>query len=200
MKVDRRLYVLLLIFLLAWIITFIGTHNRSNWLMENALVAGFVAILIVTYPRFQFSFTAYLLMLTFLLLHAYGAEFTYSKNPFGFWLKEVLGTVRNPYDRLVHFSFGLLICLPAYELFVANHSLRGWLPYWFPIMIITGLSGLSEIFEWMMTDWFFPLHGQTYLAAQGDPWDAQKDMAMASLGVVLASCIIYLTKRTHSDR
>jgi putative membrane protein len=30
--------------------------------------------------------------------------------------------------------------------------------------------------------------GTAYLGTQGDPWDAQKDMAMALLGTVLWAC------------
>ena len=31
--------------------------------------------------------------------------------------------------------------------------------------------------------------GQAYVGAQGDAWDAQKDMALASLGALTAMCI-----------
>ena len=37
--------------------------------------------------------------------------------------------------------------------------------------------------------------GQAFLGSQGDPWDAQKDMALASLGALLAMLVVALVQR-----
>ena len=42
-----------------------------------------VTLLIVTYRRFQFSDLSYVLIFLFMILHAIGAHYTYSKVPLG---------------------------------------------------------------------------------------------------------------------
>jgi putative membrane protein len=42
-----------------------------------------------------------------------------------------------------------------------------------------------ELFEWMATLMVAPELGDAYLGTQGDQWDAQKDMALATLGSIL---------------
>ena len=41
--------------------------------------------------------------------------------------------------------------------------------------------------------------GQAYVGAQGDEWDAHKDMALASLGALIAMCFTALMNR-HFQR
>jgi len=60
-----------------------------------------------------------------------------------------------------------------------------------PVLIILSASGLYEIIEWLVADIFFVEEGISYLGTQGDVWDSQKDMAIAFLGVLLASVGFY---------
>jgi putative membrane protein len=43
-----------------------------------------------------------------------------------------------------------------------------------------------EIIEWLFTLIAAPEQGMSFLGTQGDEWDAQKDMALATAGAVLA--------------
>ena len=52
------------------------------------------------------------------------------------------------------------------------------------------VSGLYELIEWAVADVFFKEQGAAYLGTQGDIWDAQKDMFLATLGAVLATTIV----------
>ena len=70
-----------------------------------------------------FSDLSYLLMLIYLGIHEYGAHYKYSDVPIGEWLKPILHTARNHYDRIAHFSFGLFLAYPMRE--VALRRLRG---------------------------------------------------------------------------
>src|SRR5690606_39588100 len=54
---------------------------REDWLLENFLALGLVAVLIATYQRFPFSDVSYILLALFLTLHAIGAHYTYAKVP-----------------------------------------------------------------------------------------------------------------------
>ena len=116
-KKNKLLILCVLIFLVFWLTTFIGTTDMANWFLENALVFIFLGALIATFKRLQFSDLSYLLIFIYLMLHVYGAKYTYSENPFGYWLQDIFGSSRNHYDRIVHFSFGFLLAYPMRELF-----------------------------------------------------------------------------------
>jgi putative membrane protein len=47
-------------------------------------------------------------------------------------------------------------------------------------------SMMFELFEWGAAEYFGGELGMAYLGTQGDVWDAHKDMALASLGALLA--------------
>jgi putative membrane protein len=48
---------------------------------------------------------------------------------------------------------------------------------------------IFELFEWAAAELFGGELGQAYLGTQGDVWDAHKDMALASLGAIVAMLI-----------
>src|SRR5207248_1645550 len=85
------------------------TTLPSPLLLENLLIFISVAVLGFTYRKFQFSHISYVLILIFLSFHTIGAHYTYAKVPAGFWLQHWLHLSRNHYDRVIHFSFGLLL-------------------------------------------------------------------------------------------
>ena len=101
----------ILLFAFCWTNSLVGTTDLNNWFLENTLVFIFLAFLVLTYKRYQFSDLSYLLICVYLCLHVYGSKYTYAENPFGYWLRDVFHSRRNFYDRIVHFSFGF--CLPT---------------------------------------------------------------------------------------
>jgi putative membrane protein len=58
------------------------------------------------------------------------------------------------------------------------------------------VSGLYELIEWGVADIFFPAQGDAYLGTQGDVWDAQKDMFLATSGAILATTIVSVIKKS----
>ncbi|MCU0319359.1 MAG: DUF2238 domain-containing protein [Flavobacteriales bacterium] len=183
---NLLLKVYLLLFLLAWVFTFIGTTDRANWITENVLTAVFIAGLLWGHARFRFSDLSYTLMFVYILLHIYGAMYTYAENPLGYWLKELFHSDRNHYDRIVHFSFGFLLAYPMRDYFKNHFQWPVWVCWVLPVEITLSFSGAYELIEWAVADVFFPAQGHSYLGTQGDIWDAQKDMALAFSGAVLA--------------
>jgi len=121
MREHRALQAVIAVYAVVWIYLAIDPHDRSDWLLENLLVFAALGVLGWTRRWFAFSDVACALFFAFMLLHAYGAHYTYSEAPFGDWLQRTFATARNPYDRLVHFAFGLLITFPLREL-----ALRVW--------------------------------------------------------------------------
>ncbi len=70
-----------------------------------------------------------------------------------------------------------------------------WVAWLLPIELTMSLSALYELVEWIVADVFFPEQGVAYLGTQGDPWDAQKDIALAFAGAILATTIVSIIKR-----
>jgi len=183
---NTLLKVFLTVFFICWITTFINTTDRANWFTENALTVIFLVGLGISYRKFKFSDLSYTLIFIYLLLHIYGAEYTYAENPLGYWLKDVLGLARNHYDRIVHFSFGLLLAYPMRDYFKNWFGWPAWVCWVLPVEITMSFSGVYEIIEWLVADVFFPSEGTAYLGTQGDVWDAQKDMGLACSGAIIA--------------
>src|SRR5687767_3184323 len=193
---NRWLQAYLLVFFSVWISTLIGTSNMSNWILENALVIFFLVFLAATYRYYQFSDLSYLLICIYLCLHVYGSKYTYAENPFGYWLQDTFHLARNHYDRIVHFSFGFLLAYPMREAFLNWLKFPVWVSWALPIEITLSISGMYELIEWAVADLFFPAQGGAYLGTQGDVWDAQKDMALATLGAILATTIVSVIKKS----
>lgn len=197
MWVYRYPALLLSVFAIFWILLALNPVSRQDWLLENALVFVALGVLFASYARFPLSGISYTLIFVFLCLHTIGAHFTYELVPydrwtqelFGFSLNELLGWQRNNYDRVVHFSYGLLLAYPIREFMVRVADLRGFWGYFFPLDVTMSTSMLFELFEWGAAMLFGAELGAAYLGTQGDIWDAHKDMALASLGALIAMVV-----------
>ncbi len=192
---NKWLWCFTVLFFTLWVTTLVGTTDLANWFMENALVFGFLIFLFLHYKKYQFSDLSYLLITIYLCLHVYGAKYTYAENPFGYWLKDAFDMQRNHYDRIVHFSFGFLLAYPMRELFIRFFKFPTWVGWVLPIEITLSVSGFYELIEWGVADVFFPAQGVAYLGTQGDIWDAQKDIFLATLGAILATTIVSILKK-----
>ena len=193
MSHRRTLLLLGCAFALVWAGLSIRPLYRADWLLENLLVVPFVAVLLATSRSFPFSRISYLLIFVFLCLHEIGAHYTYAEVPYDAWfqaltgrtLNALMGWERNHFDRLVHFGFGLLLAYPIREIFVRVADARGFWAYYLPLDVTMACSALFELIEWGAAEVFGGDLGAAYLGTQGDPWDAHKDMALATLGAVL---------------
>jgi putative membrane protein len=194
--------------LLVWVVLAIAPIDRSDWLLENALLFIAVAGLAATYRRFPLSRASYLLIFIFLCLHSLGAHYTYAQVPYDRWwealtgrtLNELLGWERNNFDRVVHFLYGLLLAYPIRELFLRIAGVRGFWGYFLPLDLTMSTSMLFELVEWLIAVIVGGDLGAAYLGTQGDIWDAHKDMALASLGALIAmSVTAFLNSRARRD-
>ncbi len=186
---------------LLWTVLAIDPHDRQDWLIENLLALATIATLLVTYRRFQFSVPSYLLITAFLSLHAVGAHYTYAEVPFGFWLQQVFGLARNPFDRLVHFAYGLLLAYPLREILIRLAGVEEFWSYYLPVSGMLAQSGFFEIVEAVVAQLVSPELGAAYLGTQGDEWDAQKDMVAAFAGALLCMTLtLVIAKRTRGLR
>jgi putative membrane protein len=208
--VTHRRYASALLALLAiwWTALAIAPLDRHAWLLENALLVVAVVVLVSTYRWFPLSRISYTLIFLFLCLHALGAHYTYADVPYDRWwasltgvtFNELVGWERNNFDRVVHFSYGLLLAYPIRELFLRIAGVRGFWGYFLPLDLTMSTSMLFELIEWFAAEVFGGDLGVAYLGTQGDVWDAHKDMALASLGALIAmSATAFLNSRARRD-
>lgn len=196
---KNRCYLLSLgaIFLVLWALLAIAPYDRKDWALENVLVFLIVPFLVLTRKRLPLSRISYTAIFIFLCLHEVGAHYTYAKVPYDEWfrsltgtpLNEILGFERNHFDRLAHFCFGLLLAYPIREVFLRVADVRGVWGYYLPLDVTMATSMLFELFEWGAAELFGGDLGVAYLGTQGDVWDAHKDMALASLGAMIAMLV-----------
>jgi putative membrane protein len=197
---HRLLQALVGMYALVWIVTAIRPLDRHDWFLENLLVVAMVAILIGTYRAFPLSDLSYILITAFMTLHAVGAHYTYSEVPLGVWIRDAFGFSRNHFDRIVHFSFGLLMAYPIREVFLRVANARGFWAYYLPLDVTLAFSALYEIMEMVIATMVAPGTGDAWLGTQGDVWDAQKDMGLAALGALLCMCITALIRTLRPPR
>ncbi len=194
-RTRRRLTGLAAAYGLLWVGLAIDPVNRLDWLLENLLVAAALAFLAATYRRLRLSAFSYILIATFLSLHAVGAHYTYSEAPPGFWLQRALDLDRNHFDRLVHFSFGLLLARPFLEVGERHGAMQpGW-AYTYAFLIVAATSALYELLEWIVAMIVSPDAAMAWLGTQGDPFDAQKDTGLATIGAALALGLVAVRRR-----
>jgi len=196
---PHRRYALILgaLFLIVWIILAISPSDRHDWALENALVAVIAIYLIATARKLPLSRISYTLIFLFLCLHEVGAHYTYAEVPYDAWfegifgksLNSIIGWERNNFDRLVHFSYGLLLAYPIREVFHRVADVKGFWGYFLPLDVTMSSSMLFELFEWAAAALFGGDLGVAYLGTQGDIWDAHKDMGLATLGAVIAMTV-----------
>lgn len=106
----------LALFGVVWLALAVAPRDRPTWLLENLPTLVALPVLFIVYRHGWLSHRSYAQISGFLVLHTIGSHYTYAQVPLGFWVKDVFGLSRNHYDRFVHFSFGLLMFLPNYEL------------------------------------------------------------------------------------
>lgn len=184
--------ILLFIYLIIWIIAAIAPKYRGVWIDENFIPVLFIMLLIFTYKKFRLSNTSYSLIFVFLVLHAIGGHYSYSEVPLFDIIKEQYGLARNHYDRLVHFSFGVLFFLPVHEVITRIFNVKkGWRSLVITLFIILGLKELFEIIEYSYTAIRNNnLTTNNYLGEQGDVFDSIKDVTLGFIGGIISFIII----------
>ena len=187
-KTERIEIAMLAVVVVAAAVSAIRPHSFAVWMTEIFWVAGLLAVLLVTRWMFRFSLAAYACFFVWMMLQTVGAHYTFELVPMD-WLKEPLGLVRNPYDRIAHFTVGWF-AFPFAEVFLR----KGWvrsatLSAFFAVMTVVAMAGLWELVEWQYAVIEGGDAGAAFLGSQGDIWDAQKDILCDTLGALCASTL-----------
>ena len=201
----KYLVILGILFGMWWLALAIRPWQRGPWFLENVLVLPAIIFLAVSQRRLLFWRFSYTLIFVFMCLHQVGAHYSYAEVPYDAWFQslagrsfnELVGWERNNFDRVVHFSYGLLLAYPIREVFLRVADVRGFWGYFLPLDLTMSTSMLFELIEWLAAEVFGGDLGQAYLGTQGDVWDAHKDMALASLGALIAMLVTYAINRRY---
>ncbi len=185
-KFNNTKIVMIVLFILYWVFTFIKTHDYENWFVENLLVFIFIAFFIWQHQfAKQLSTFSFACLFFFVMMHISGSQFAYTHHPIGEWMKTLFGLQRNMYDRIVHFSFGLLIAVPLKEFIIQKTTINSKLAFTLSMLWICTMAMVFELIEWIVGGVIFPDTGTDYVGTQGDVWDPQKDMALAIVGAFI---------------
>jgi putative membrane protein len=125
-----------------------------------------------------------------------GTHFTYGSVPLTEGLRGMFG--RNPYDRIVHFGFGLLLFEGIHAvLFRKERREHFTTELFFVFGVIAAIGVAYELVEWLTTGTVSGRVSVPYLGSQGDIWDSQKDMAANSLGALLGAFVLWWRRRAR---
>lgn len=197
---NRLLQVLCVAMTVVIVLTGYRPEKVFDWWLENMAALTFLAILGITYRRLPLSNLSYLLIFVYLSMHEWGAEYKYSDVPLGEWMKPWLHTSRNHYDRVMHFSYGLLLSYPMQEWFMRVVGVTSNWRYLLPVESTLAFSACYEMLEAFAASVLTPERGEEFVGMQGDMWDSQKDMFMAGLGAVTAMVVIAVVRRAVRSR
>ena len=203
---DRYQKTLFLLFVVFFFASCVEPPYLEFMLMQHAPTVLAALLLVFLSNRFvmsRFSFSATLL---FLCLHTLGARYLYSYVPYDIWserlieinISEAFGFQRNHYDRVVHFSFGLLLAIPIQEFERRYLRLSVAISSLLAVECILASSAAYELIEWLIAVTFTPKYADQFLGLQGDIFDAQMDMALATSGAILSISVLALMSRCRA--
>lgn len=190
--------------LIVMVLASIEPLEWSSYLLHQFGTLLFLALMLGAYRYGYISSRSYALASIFLFIHIIGARYLYSYVPYDAWtqqlfrisLNELFGWQRNMYDRLVHFSYGLLLFFAMLESSKPIFNVQSTkLLVAIALMVNMSSSLLYELLEWGIATTLSPEAAEAYNGQQGDVWDAHKDMALALLGGLIAAAITLFQTR-----
>jgi putative membrane protein len=186
--------------LAALVVSGINPYDRATWWMEVGPVLIAAPILVATYRRFPLTTLLYTLILLHCLVLIYGGAYTYARVPLGFWLQDLFGFERNPYDRIGHFMQGFVPAMIAREILLRGKFASGTgMVAFLSLCVALAFSAFYELIEW----WAALALGQgadEFLGTQGDPWDTQADMFLAMVGAAASLLLLSRLQDRQIDR
>lgn len=183
---PRLLAALAVLVLILLVLSGLNPAERGTWLMETAPILIAAPILLFTYGRFPLTPMLYVIIALHAIILLVGGAYTYAKVPAGFWVQDMLGLSRNPYDKLGHFWQGFAPALIAREIFIRNRIVRpGRWTSFFAVTVALSVSLIYELIEWGAAV-ALGQGAESFLGTQGDVWDTQSDMGVAFLGAFIA--------------
>ena len=188
---DRTSKLIVGLCTVVWLVCAISPWDFEAWLLEQFATLVALAVLAwCVHNHVDFSASAKASMAVLFVAHTIGTHFTYSDTPYdpfvqsltGVSINDLFGWTRNHYDRFVHLMYGVCLAMPAASLIQQRLATSTFTSRFLAVHIILSTSALYELVEWWAALIFGGDLGMHYLGTQGDIWDAQMDIALASFG------------------
>jgi putative membrane protein len=188
---SKAMTAMLAVVVAATVWSAIDPYDYATWFFELFIGAGGILALVLLRKRFPMSALVLGVAAVHYVVLAIGAKYTYAEEPIFSWLRDTFDLSRNHFDRVGHFMQGVTPALVMREVLQRRTQIgRG---FWLGFAALTtamAFSALYEILEWLWVAVFYPNEGPEWLGMQGDPFDAQADMLMATLGGLLSTVIL----------
>jgi putative membrane protein len=184
-------FALLLLTAAVFVWSGVRPHDRFTWVLETFPAIVGVPLLVVLYLRgVRLTPLVYVLVAIHAMILMVGGKYTYAEVPPFNWLRDALHLSRNHYDRVGHFAQGFVPAMVAREVLLRTSPLRRgkWL-FFLTVCICGALSACYELVEWAVAV-SSGSASDAFLGTQGDPWDTQKDMALAFVGAITAQVLL----------
>lgn len=169
-------------------------YDRTTWVLEVFPVFIVLPVLWATYRRFPLTTLLYVCISVHAIVLMVGGAYSYARVPLGFYLADLLGLDRNPYDKIGHFFQGFVPALAAREILIRGRTVQGRSMLAFIVLcIVLAISASYELIEWASA-LVLGQGAEEFLGTQGDPWDTQSDMLFALIG---GAASLLLLSRLH---
>ncbi len=178
---------LVVIFVMFWVALAFNPVDPGIWALENVLVVTIFPIVLWLDKQYHFNDATFLSLTVFVILHLFGAHMTYTTMTYFTWFSDWFGWQRNYYDQVVHLLFGLMVFSAFFEIFY-HQGFSKKLSYLIAFLFISSVGAWYEVLEWISMELFCTLPDElcSEKITQGDIWDAQKDIAYAMIGSIMA--------------
>lgn len=162
--------------LIVMVLASIEPLEWSSYLLHQLGTLLFLALMLFAYRYWHISSRTYALASLFLFIHIIGARYLYSYVPYDAWtqqlfsisLNELFGWQRNMYDRLVHFSYGLLLFFAMVESSKSIFKVQSTkLLLAIALMVNMSSSLLYELLEWGIATTLSPKLRKLIMASKG---------------------------------
>ncbi len=186
---PERLMWLLVLSVLVW--SGVAPHDRLTWAMEVAPVLIAAPLMWLTRHRYPLTNLLYGLIALHMIVLIVGGAYSYARVPLGFWMQEVLGLSRNPYDKIGHFAQGLVPAMLAREILLQRGYLSNLrMTAFLSICVAMAFSAVYEMVEWAAA-LALGQGADEFLGTQGDVWDTQSDMFLALIGATFGVGLLW---------
>lgn len=195
---TKTLKSCLIVLIIAIIVASIKPLYWQSYLLHQAGTLFLIGVMVILSYKKLIAQKSIIAITLFLLLHIFGARWSYSYVPYDEWsravfgssINDIFGFERNMYDRIVHFGYGVFFYPVIYELCKRYFYQNSHRQLVFVVLLVNMSSSmLYELFEWGLAIGLSKEQAENYNGQQGDMWDAHKDMALALFGAILVSSI-----------
>ncbi len=182
MERSRTLLLLSIFYALVFVFSAIDPLSDSLWMIAIFPAAFAMGMIWWTSYYVMFSRTAYIMMFIWLILHTFGAKYSFSHIPLA-WLQTPTGNGQYSYGYLLHFALGLY-AYPVAEYLLRHHKCKARFAMSYAFFAMIALAAGCEMTKWGYTQ----ISGDLSLLAiqHNNAWISQKNILSGALGAVFA--------------